>query len=85
MMIASMTLNQQSTFKIDINGIKIEYTWMVYLISIITLLTQVQDFMLDNCRGFESYRDQIESGEGNKLEWMDLFRDYQGVMESILS
>lgn len=44
-------------------------------------VNKVQDFMLDNCRGFESYRDQIKSGEGNKLEWMDLFRDYQELVD----
>ena len=35
--------------------------------------------MVRNCEGFESYHKRIESGEGNKLEWMDLFREYQGI------
>jgi len=47
-------------------------------------VNKVQDFMLDNCRGFESYRDQVKSGEGNKLEWMDLFRDYQELVDAEL-
>ena len=35
--------------------------------------------MSDNCEGFETYTERLASGAGNKLEWMDLFRDYQGM------
>ena len=36
--------------------------------------------MSENCVGFESYHARVASGEGNKLEWMDLFHDYQGQL-----
>jgi hypothetical protein len=39
--------------------------------------------MQRNCTGFESYHDRLKSGEGNKLEWMDLYREYLGMSGSV--
>ena len=41
-------------------------------------LPKVEHFMSDNCAGFETYHQRLASGVGNKLQWMDLFRDYLG-------
>lgn len=47
-------------------------------------VNKVQSFMESNCAGFESYNERLASGEGNKLEWMDLFREYQDMIDEEL-
>ena len=47
-------------------------------------ILKVQDFMKANCGGFETYSDRIKSGEGNKLEWIDIYKDYYTLVEGEL-
>lgn len=42
---------------------------------------KMEKFMLDNCADFHDYHDRMRSGEGNKLEWMDIFNEYQQLVE----
>lgn len=45
---------------------------------------KVQRFMTQNCAGFETYHQRIASGEGNKFEWMDLYREFQEMVDEEL-
>lgn len=45
---------------------------------------KIERFMRSNCSEFHDYHSRMRSGEGNKMEWMDIFQSYQDLVEAEL-
>jgi hypothetical protein len=46
--------------------------------------SKMDKFMRLNCADFHDYHSRMRSGEGNKMEWMDVFQNYQELVEDEL-